>query len=71
MQFIAQCSLCRHLDRTDRGRTVCVAFPEGIPEAILDNRVDHRRGYPGDRGVRFARASDAPAGLQATPRWTK
>ena len=47
---ISQCVWCRH--RWDDGRR-CEAFPDGIPEAIAENRYDHRDPYEGDRGVRF------------------
>jgi hypothetical protein len=31
----------------------CDAFPHGIPEEIIWEGADHRRPYPGDRGIRF------------------
>ena len=31
----------------------CAAFPEGIPHTIFYEGADHRRPYPGDRGIRF------------------
>lgn len=31
----------------------CDAFPDGVPDAIFDNEVDHRRPVEGDRGLRF------------------
>jgi hypothetical protein len=43
------CWDCRHY-RTDAS---CSAFPDGIPAEILDSEADHRRPYPGDRGIRF------------------
>lgn len=51
----------RHPDGTDCGLCVhkhrhfasCEAFPEGIPEAILDGRVGHTKPYPGDHGLRY------------------
>ena len=31
----------------------CDAYPEGIPDEILDNKVDHRATVEGGRGLRF------------------
>lgn len=47
---ISQCVWCRH--RYADGRS-CKAYPEGIPEAILKNRHDHREPFDRDGGVRF------------------
>ena len=47
---ISQCVWCRH--RRADGRT-CSAFPDGIPEAIVNNRHDHRHAYDGDGGLTF------------------
>lgn len=60
-----QCAACAHY-RGPRGRVVeedggmllysvvvCDAFPRGIPVAISLQERDHRKPYPGDRGVRF------------------
>jgi hypothetical protein len=44
-----QCAECRHAT----GGAKCVAFPEGIPVEIIDERHDHRQPYPGDNGIRF------------------
>ena len=36
----------------------CDAYPTKIPDAIVDNQVDHRLPYPGDRGLQFAPGPD-------------
>lgn len=54
-----QCLFCKHwtspLDRGgDDPTQTCTAFPEGIPDEIWWNRVDHRAPFEGDHGVRWA-----------------
>lgn len=41
-------------DGSDR----CGAFPDGIPQAILDNEADHRQPVDGDQGIRFEPRSE-------------
>ena len=43
------CNRCRHC----RGYGKCAAFPDRIPDAILNGEHDHREPYPGDNGIRF------------------
>ena len=31
----------------------CEAYPDGIPEGIILNEVDHRVAQPGDHGLQF------------------
>lgn len=45
-----QCSTCKFWT----GSTICRAFPEGIPKAILNGKHDHNKPYPGDRGFRYS-----------------
>jgi hypothetical protein len=35
------------------------AFPNGIPELVRKNRIDHLRAIPGDNGLRFDSAADS------------
>lgn|SRR5487761_2772346 len=63
--ILTQCCYCKHRSssETDLG---CTAFPDGIPQAIRYNRVDHRLPYEGDHGVRFeAHGDPSRAGLKA------
>lgn len=45
-----QCHACKHYAP---GTVECLAFPEGIPDPLLTNSVDHRAPYPGDHGIQF------------------
>jgi hypothetical protein len=48
------CMSCRHYDRSDEAEEItCSAYPDGIPELILESEVDHRYPYRGDRGITF------------------
>lgn len=49
------CLFCMHLTHTAHGAqsATCAAFPSGIPDAIWQNRVDHRASVKGDHGLRF------------------
>ena len=44
------CAMCSRLNVEDYS---CAAFPDGIPEAILTNKHDHRKPYKGDHGILF------------------
>lgn len=44
-----QCLTCKH-----KGRNLsCAAFPDVIPNEILNGGHDHRLPFPGDGGVRY------------------
>ena len=47
-----QCILCANY-RSDKYGLVCEAYPNGIPNAIINGEHDHTKPYPGDNGIRF------------------
>ncbi len=52
-QTLPLCVACQRLRPYRRGQWSCLAFPDGIPDAFLNARADHREPGPGDRGIRF------------------
>lgn len=57
----SQCAgVCKHfrspLSRPDgdwSGGPTCAAFPDGIPDLVFRNMLDHRQPIAGDRGIRW------------------
>lgn len=59
------CQICRH-HRPGRDTSLtCDAFPERIPQAILEWEADHRQPYEGDGGIRFELRDDLPPEIRA------
>lgn len=48
------CFQCRHYT----GKRRCAAFPDGIPDDIWWDSVDHRKPHQGDHGIRFEPIED-------------
>src|SRR5262249_16246691 len=63
-----QCAYCIHLDKNSMCVRKCTAFPEGIPEDILEGRHDHRFAYSGDHGIRLELKPGIPEELLGKPR---
>lgn len=48
------CAGCRRLRKREFGDVLtCAAFPDRIPDDILDSRADHRKPHEGDHGLTF------------------
>ena len=63
--YIGQCINCAHYN----GSRKCDAFPEGIPQAVFDDVVDHGVHIPGDNGLRFQEKNQMTAeeAIEAVP----
>lgn len=49
--ILSQCAVCRRLNSANY---TCKAFPNGIPDNVALNQVDHRKPVDGDNGVRWS-----------------
>ena len=47
--FFPQCNRCANYLRNGK----CKAFPDRIPDAILDGEHDHTKPFLGDNGIQF------------------
>lgn len=56
----ANCSMCVHYQAHRR----CLAFPDGIPQALWTGENLHRDPYPGDGGIRYQSRRIAPPILE-------
>lgn len=58
MTIMPQCAYCKHFQGHKGVKSVCAAFPQGIPQVILDNEFDHHEAYPGDHNIRFEQSEE-------------
>ena len=52
--MLSQCMTCERLQKHAR----CDAYPDGVPEAILKNQVDHREPFSGDGDLTYVPCLD-------------
>lgn len=54
---VSQCSRCTQFrspfDNPGATDASCAAFPEGIPDKVYSNELDHRQPIDGDHGIRW------------------
>jgi hypothetical protein len=65
------CARFRPYDRDHPDGAYCAAFPEGIPDDLLFQNVDHTQPYPGDNGIRFLAKSQDEDQLVSTVTLTR
>jgi len=51
MTVFPACATCARFNREDKMQEVCEAFPKGIPEEIIGGSNNHRKPFPGDKGL--------------------
>lgn len=53
------CKDCKHLWGDSviivNNRFGCAAFPDGIPDEIYSGNNSHRKPFPGDNGIQYAK----------------
>jgi len=55
------CMACARYHRDDGMMWFrCDAFPQGIPEGIIESQIDHRMPFPGDNDLQFEQQRGMP-----------
>jgi hypothetical protein len=54
MVIFSQCIDCKNfIEKTEEGILICKAFPNGIPNDVFWNRIDHSENIDGDNVIKF------------------
>jgi len=53
------CMWCSRRTESKGWGYTCEAYPDGIPDEIIESEWDHRFPKPGDRGLQFVPREDA------------
>lgn len=54
MLIFSRCLDCQHFKGKDEEeRFICEAFPNGIPEDVFWNKIDHTENTEGDNGIKY------------------
>ena len=60
-ELLSICWWCKHRHSAAMRKTLwqtCDAFPDGIPQEILNYEFDHRTPHPNDHGIQFEKYED-------------
>lgn len=57
---IPQCVYCRHFWHDVKGKNACAAYPDGIPEEIILNKVEHTKPYKQNNDIVFEPKEERP-----------
>lgn len=55
--YLSSCVSCVH---KILGASTCAAFPDGIPDEILEGKHAHKSAYRGDNGIQYEAIKDRP-----------
>ena len=50
---IPLCLECKHFYKNEYEELCCKAFPNGIPDKIIEGEIDHKKPYKKDKGIQF------------------
>lgn len=59
MVIMHQCAFCKHYQGNKGVTCLCSAFPEGIPDEIINNEFDHKQPYPGDHNIHWEQSESS------------